>query len=495
MVALTRRSFVAGTAAIPFAVWFERYARAAGPYVRYDARSANGQAMLKSYAAAVGKMQTTATIPEGSPQSWTFQWYSHFVKGSTTKAAELARIYPSANPWKALATAMWDNCQAHSGQPENYFLPWHRMFVYFFEQIIRNVGGNAYFTLPYWNYTVSGPTYAVIPPEFTKKGDPTFGPLYVDKRNTGVNAGNPIAPPGYLNLDSLKECIYEQNGAVQGFCANLDGTLHGRVHVRTGNTLNMGAVPWAAGDPVFWAHHCNIDRIWASWNAGGRKNPNDSTFLNKTFVFADGAGNKVVAKIKDFLDITTLGYSYDQLEPVPPCPTNKRSFLAAALATVRTHAVLKKSVTLGAAPVHATLSLAPAAGASAGAAHEAFAQRLSKVAPDRSLYLVLKGLRANVQPGVLYDVYLQLPSGTTPDKAADHRVGTISFFDTGHGDHTVAGAGTAAKFVSFDVTDLVTKLAADKLLATGKLDVTFAPLGHPEAAAKPSIGEISIVEQ
>jgi tyrosinase len=495
MTVLTRRSFVSGVAAIPFVVWFEKYAQAAGPFVRYDARSAQGQAMLKIYGQVVQKMMATA---EGDPRGWVFQWYSHFVKGSTTKAAELARIYPSPSAWKSLATEMWDTCQAHSGQPENYFLPWHRMFVYFFEQIIRNVGGPtaANFTLPYWNYTVSGANYAVIPPEFTKKGDPTYGSLYVEKRNTGVNSGNPIAPVGYLNLDSLKECIYQQNGAVQGFCLDIDSTLHGRVHVRTGNTMNMGAVPWAAGDPVFWTHHCQIDRLWASWNAAGRQNPTgDTTFMNKTFVFADGMGNRVVATIKDFLDIAKLGYSYDKLEPVPACPTNKISYLATALKTVRIHADLKTPVTLGAAPVRATMTAAPIAGAKAAAASPSFAQRMSKVEPNRSVFVVLKGLKADVQPGVLYDVYLQLPEGMAPEKGAEYRIGTLSFFDTGHGDHAVQGAGAQPKFVSFDITGLMSKLAARKALDTGKLNLTFAPLGQPAATAKPVVGEISIVEQ
>lgn len=493
MTALTRRSFVSGMAAIPFAVWVQKYARVAGPFVRYDARSTQGQAMLKIYAQVVQKMMATQ---EGDPRSWVFQWYTHFVKGSTSKSAELARIYPSPSPWKALATEMWDTCQAHSGQPEDYFLPWHRMFVYFFEQIIRNVGGSAaaHFTLPYWNYTTSGANYAVIPPEFTKKGDPTYGSLYVEKRNPGVNAGNPIAPAGYLNLDSLKQCIYQQNGAVQGFCLDLDSKLHGRVHVRTGDTMNMGAVPWAAGDPVFWVHHCQIDRIWASWNAGGRKNPIDTTFLNKTFVFADGMGNRVVATIKDFLDISKLGYSYDKLEPVPACPTAKTSFQASALRAAKIHADLKTPITLGAAPVRATMTAAPAAGAKAAAA-SSFAQRMTAVAPSHSVFVVVKGLNTNVQPGVLYDVYLQLPEGTAPERGADFRIGTLSFFDTGHGDHSVQGAGAQPKFVSFDVTDLMSKLAARKALDTSKLTLTFAPLGQPAANAKPVVGEVSIVEQ
>lgn len=492
MVEVSRRSFVGGAAAIPFALWFERFASAA-LFVRYDARSAPGRAMLKIYAGAVTAMRGLA---EGDPRGWTFQWYSHFVKGSTTKAAELARIYPAPSPWKALATETWNTCQAHSGQPENYFLPWHRMFVLFFELIVRSTGPAASkFTLPYWNYTKKGPDYAVIPKEFTLNGDPTFGSLYVDKRNPGVNALNPIAPAGYLNLDSLRQCTYGPNGAVPGFCADLDGGLHGRVHVRTGNTQNMGSVPWAAYDPVFWLHHCNIDRIWASWNAAGRVNPADPAFLAKTFVFADGAGHRVVAKIQDFLSIAKLGYAYDRLEPVPKCPPTKASHLVSAVAKAKVHASVKTPVSLGRTPTRTTLELASLAGPAASASATTLSKRVKAVPASRSVFLVVRGLQAEVQPGVLYDIYVNLPEGAAPESASDRRVGTLSFFDTGHASHDAEGAGAEAKFLSFDVTATLQRLAAKKAIDETNLQLTFVPLGEPEGDSKPVVGEISIIEQ
>ena len=39
--------------------------------------------------------------------------------------------------------------------------------------------------------------------------------------------------------------------------------LHNRVHVWVGGT--MSEIPVAAFDPVFWAHHTMIDRLWAIW--------------------------------------------------------------------------------------------------------------------------------------------------------------------------------------------------------------------------------------
>ena len=39
--------------------------------------------------------------------------------------------------------------------------------------------------------------------------------------------------------------------------------LHNRVHVWVGG--HMGLIPFAAFDPIFWAHHTMIDRLWRLW--------------------------------------------------------------------------------------------------------------------------------------------------------------------------------------------------------------------------------------
>jgi hypothetical protein len=46
------------------------------------------------------------------------------------------------------------------------------------------------------------------------------------------------------------------------FQSALNGA-HGSVHVRIGG--NMGSVPYAGYDPIFWLHHANVDRLWANW--------------------------------------------------------------------------------------------------------------------------------------------------------------------------------------------------------------------------------------
>src|SRR5262249_43952422 len=36
-----------------------------------------------------------------------------------------------------------------------FFLPWHRAYLYYFEQICREASGVSTFTLPYWDWTTS----------------------------------------------------------------------------------------------------------------------------------------------------------------------------------------------------------------------------------------------------------------------------------------------------------------------------------------------------
>lgn len=517
---ISRRSFLAagaGLSVMPFPAWFEKYAAAQGAATatRFDVSSTAGKQMLNKYAHAVKQMKA---LPEGDPRSWVFQWYTHWVKGTTTKQNELNRIYPNpSDPNRAIAVKMWDTCQAHGpGMDENMFLPWHRMFVYFFEHIIRSVLNDSSFTLPYWNY--SRANAHAIPPQFHMQGDPTFGSLFRPNRNPGVNQGQPIdqgQPDNPLGLQALAQLTYKPQGAAQGFCAALDLGLHGNVHVLVGNSTNMGNIPFAANDPVFWMHHCNIDRLWASWNRAGRQNPtNDAAWLNQTFTFVDVHNNQVVqvvAKVQDFDDIAKLRYTYDHFEPVPgatgpvaAAPGTESMSAAAAVPSPTPLAAVAGNVTLETEPVRVTLGPPNAAGptptttaapsAAAPSQPLGLAARVAALPGNRRLYLVLRHLRADLQPGVLYHVYLDLPEDVEPTDEEAHHVGTINFFDAAaHGDHQAA-APQPEKFYSFDITAKAKELQERGQL-TANPAVTIVPVGSPVSEAKPAVGEITVQEQ
>ena len=479
---LTRRAFVQGLAALPLTAGFTPLARATASYVRYDCASAQGQEMLAVYASAVSQMQA---LGPDNPMSWMWQWYTHFVDGTTTKAAELSRVFGDYDsPQKSLANETWNTCQSHSGQNSNHFLPWHRMFVFYFERIIRQVSGRTDFTLPYWNYTSSDPAQrGILPVQFRMPDDPVFGCLYRPNRTTLANSGGRIdqnQPTDVMDItDAMSTKSYTTVGSVQGFCRAIDSGIHGRIHTLVGTSKDMGAVPYAGNDPLFWVHHSNIDRIWASWNRNGNKNPTDATaypWINDQFVFADANGVRVQKPLKNFFSALSLGYDYDSFIPKPPATTTTTmaAKLAAGGSRPERVACARSEANLGAKPV--SLPLLPLS-----SQRKSMVLGLDDSQPGGRAYLVLKDLHTWSQPEVLFHVYLSPGHGGRLDAA--HYVGNINFFDAefhDHGTSTKMDMALGENFYSFDVTDLLERLkrsgthdARDALL------VTIAPAGRP----------------
>jgi hypothetical protein len=66
-----------------------------------------------------------------------------------------------------------------------------------------------------------------------------------------------------------------------------EGAPHGSVHVDVGG--DMGFFNSAGKDPVFYAHHSNIDKIWSDWNkaSSAHTNPAAAAFLNLSWNFFD----------------------------------------------------------------------------------------------------------------------------------------------------------------------------------------------------------------
>jgi tyrosinase len=130
-------------------------------------------------------------------------------------------------------------------------------------------------------------------------------------------------------------------------------------------------------------------------------------------------------------------------------------------------------------PEPVTVTLTPAPGATV---------TLATLPPGRKLSLTGTGLRTNVQPEVIYEVYLGLPSGVVPTRDSLHFVGTFNFFNVIAGDQANRAAGP---LFTYDVTDLVQALRARKLLGDA-VTVTVVPAARPDEAARPVVGEITL---
>ena len=112
-----------------------------------------------------------------------------------------------------------------------YFLPWHRLMLYQFEGVIREVLHDEDFTLPYWNPVTGNPDDLIVPAVFRDPGSP----LYNGTRWFWVNGGERIDTlyRDWINLDALNEKFYidSPNGNL-GFNPRLDQNPHFFTHLR-----------------------------------------------------------------------------------------------------------------------------------------------------------------------------------------------------------------------------------------------------------------------
>ena len=280
--------------------------------------------MLAKYAHAVEIMRT---LPDYDQHSWNWWWYTHWVKGfpaalwdlSEKKKAEVVATLPKE--YQADARAVWNGCQAHPADPSDpehyqqwYFLPWHRLMLAQFEGVIRDVLHDEDFTLPYWNPVTGNPDDFILPAVFRTPGSP----LYNGTRWFWVNGGERIDNlyRDWISLDALNEKFYidSPQGSL-GFNPRLDQNPHFFTHFALGG--DMAEFSTVGGDPMFYLHHANIDRLWESWNRLGNTNPTDPKYRDRKFSYGDRSGKRVDLPVSSSDRTAQLGYQYDKYE-LPP---------------------------------------------------------------------------------------------------------------------------------------------------------------------------------
>ena len=122
--------------------------------------------------------------------------------------------------------------------------------------------------------------------ELVDERDPNTGDPVLDPE-TGEVRRVPVTLPTLAEFDAAIAIeIYdspnwdERSSPDKSFRNVMEGWirgpgLHNRVHVWVGGSMGPGTSP---NDPVFFLHHCNVDRQWALWQ---KKHPN-SPYLPKT---------------------------------------------------------------------------------------------------------------------------------------------------------------------------------------------------------------------
>lgn len=183
------------------------------------------------------------------------------------------------------------------------FLPWHRAYLYLFEKALQDrVPG---VTLPWWNWTsnhAEGIPAAYARRRVEGKKNPLFdSPIQPSGRANSREARTvrDPGPPGALPSPEAVRAVL-RNSDFLTFQSQLEN-LHGGVHVWVGGT--MGGVASAAYDPIFWAHHSMIDRLWYLWQL---QHPGAGVPAR----LLDRALAPFPMTVRDTLDVTRLGYDY-----------------------------------------------------------------------------------------------------------------------------------------------------------------------------------------
>ncbi len=248
----------------------------------------------------VGERKNVALLSETDP-----------VIQSYRKAVTRMKALPAsdARSWDAQARIHLNSC------PHNnwFFLPWHRAYLHYFEEICKLMCEDESFRLPYWDWT-SNPE---IPSTFWGEDNPLFDSTRViqpgttaDTRVVGsANMERILGVRSFENFASGRVGCDSQRG--RSTTGQLEGGPHNYIHGRYIQG-NMGTM-LSPKDPIFWLHHGNCDRLWTVWNARGNANTNDPAWLNCNFAnqFYDRNGTLIAsAPVSRLLNTRTLGYRY-----------------------------------------------------------------------------------------------------------------------------------------------------------------------------------------
>ncbi|MBA0638044.1 hypothetical protein Godav_025302 [Gossypium davidsonii] len=256
------------------------------------------------------------------------------------------------------------------------FFPFHRMYLYFFERILGKLIDDPDFAMPFWNW--DSPCGMTMPQIYL---DP-YSPLYDENRNlehqpdvlVNLNDGKSVVKKKkkkkedcfneLTKREQIKSnlCVmYQQmirssktascfHGAAYraGCVSETDigctpeprgGTIENGAHLAVHKFVgaknppyneDMGNFYSAGRDPLFYAHHGNVDRMWNIWKTlpgKKRRDFDEDVWLNSSFLFYDENANMVRVKVRDCLDSKALGYDYQSVD-IPwlrSKPTPRRS--------------------------------------------------------------------------------------------------------------------------------------------------------------------------
>lgn len=439
--------------------------------------------------------------------------------------------WPSHNGQQAL----WQEC----GHNHWFFLPWHRAYLVEFEEVVRahiaQLSGPAdEWALPYWNYTdhaadskrlalplpLQGDTLptGVVVPGVPPRADGTLpNPLFNPTRlgpdaNSGTawaTATTALLRPHYANQedtgrvsfgggvleDPINTALFHRTSNEIG---QLDAQPHGSTHIEVNGA--MALFETAALDPVFWIHHCNVDRLWETYahdlahgypfqDGTGSGTQAHQSWTTREFRFSRVDGTTRTWTSPDVIVIKNLGYEYDTtaappLPAVTPTPPADSGIDPFGVAEGTPEPLAEAGPVSPAEDLDVTLS----GGGDAD-------QEVGVVAfPDGARWVLrFDGIRSASPTRTSYHVFIGLPPGAEADPAdSEHYAGLLSLFgvrEASRDDGTSAGDGQRRQL---DVTEQVSAQAATFRPLAAQVRLTATNPGRDLSGVQLSIERITL---
>ncbi len=209
-----------------------------------------------------------------------------------------------------------------TGQRLDLFLPWHRAYMYIYEKYLQNEISDNNLAMCYWNWNEQQTDPEGIPDAYVKNmmdGKPNA--LYSYKMNIigraadgtdiHINRDTTRRIGELLTIDDIRDQTSSQRMDIPELINNVDdfkefserlrNGWHNLIHAYVGGDMNDQNL--AAYDPIFYAHHVAIDRIYYLWQLQHGINHIPDYLMDISL-----APWRI--KVKDVLDIHTLDYDY-----------------------------------------------------------------------------------------------------------------------------------------------------------------------------------------
>jgi tyrosinase len=234
-------------------------------------------------------------LPNLKKLGWLFPPICHRKDQATLSDTEKERYlcaYQMIDNDGTLGQLVDIHAQMHMQHTNARLLPWHRVFLYLFEEALHNYHPDV--CVPYWDWTNAGEQH------FPDWLAPVLPTVHTPTQTITVTR----APGSEAWLASIAAGVPSAMAqtSYDNFSAPING-IHGMVHIWVGGTMSNVMV--SPADPVFWLHHANLDRLWWTWYnspAGNHQNPGltGSEAVMDPWTYTE----------PDIRDITALGYEY-----------------------------------------------------------------------------------------------------------------------------------------------------------------------------------------